>query len=220
MKKEFVVFMPICLILLLVVGPSLHLFNDRYLYAKSNRDNSRVSQLQRIGTTNILDPPEDISIILPDHNNSTLDSQFDEQFIILGNNLGTRQSLAISNPDYELDTANSTFVTGEKFVIDSSSDADIMYSKAAVKLVPITSHFPPPHTAISDLSDVDPESDIQFGAPINLGNYTGSSGNFVMPHTASSGYYLLYVYLYYPTYNLTAAYNVVVQLKGESATKS
>ncbi|MGA9841163.1 MAG: hypothetical protein WBQ25_02500 [Nitrososphaeraceae archaeon] len=209
--------MPMCLILLLVVGPSLHLFNDRYLYAKSSRDNSRVSQLQRLGTTNILDPPDDISIILSDHNNSTLDDQFDEQFIILGNNLGTRQNLAVSNPDYELSTANSTFVTGEKFIIDSSTDADIMYSKAAVKLVPITSAFPPPHT---DVADVDPESDIQFGTPINLGNYTGGFGNFVMPHTASSGYYLLYVYLYYPTYNLTAVYNVVVQLKGGSATKS
>ena len=217
MKKGFVIFMPMCLILLLVVGPSLHLFKDRYLYAKSSRDNSSVSQLQRLGMTKILDPPDDISIILSDHNNSTLDYQFDEQFILLGNNLGTRQNIAVSNPDYGLSTANPTLMTGEKFIIDSSTDADIMTGTAAVKLVPITSAFPPPNT---DVEDVDPENDIQFGTPINLGNYTGSFGSFVIPHTASSGYYLLYVYLYYPTYNLTAVYNTVVQLKGGSATKS
>jgi len=108
-------------------------------------------------------------------------------------------------------------MTGEKFIINSSTDADIVYSKATVKLVPITSAFPPPNT---DVEDVDPESDLLFGTPINLGNYTGSIGNFVIPHTASSGYYLLYVYFYYHTYNLTAAYNTVVQLKGSADTKS
>jgi hypothetical protein len=217
MKKEFVIFMPMCLILLLVVGPSLRLFNDQFLYAKSSRDSSRVSQLQRLGTNNIVDPPDDVGIILSDHNNSTLDDQLDEQFIILGNNLGTRQNLAISNPDYTLSTPIPTFKTGEHFIMNSSTDADVVYSTATVKLVPITSVFPPPNT---DVEDVDPESDILFGTPINLGNYTGSLGSFVMPHTASSGYYLLYVYFYYPTYNLTAAYNTVVQLKGSSATKS
>ena len=217
MRKEFIIFMPMCLILLLVVGPSLHPFKDRFLYAKSSRDSSTVSQLQRLGTTKILDPPDDVSIILSNHNNSTLDDQFDEQFILLGNNLGTRQNIAISNPDYGLSTPIPTLMTGEKFVINSSADADIVYSTATVKLVPITSAFPPPNT---DVEDVDPENDILFGTPINLGNYTGSFGSFVIPHTASSGYYLLYVYFYYPTYNLTAVYNTVVQLKGSSATKS
>lgn len=217
MRKKFIIFIPVCLILLLVVGPSLHLFNDRLLYAKSSRDSSSVSQLQRLGTTKILDPPDDVSIILSDHNNSTLDDQFDEQFILLGNNLGTRQNIAISNPDYTLSTPIPTLMSGEKFIINSSSDADIVYSKAAVKLVPINSAFPPPNT---DVEDVDPESDILFGTPINLGNYTGSFGSLAIPHTASSGYYLLYVYFYYPTYNLTAVYNSVVQLKGSSATKS
>jgi hypothetical protein len=217
MNKEFIIFMPVCLILLLVVGPSLHPFKDRFLYGKSSRDSSSVSQLQRLGTTNILDPPDDVSIILSNHNNSTLDDQFDEQFILLGNNLGIRQNIAISNPDYGLSTPIPTLMTGEKFIINSSTDADIVYSTATVKLVPITSVFPPPNT---DVEDVDPENDILFGTPINLGNYTGSFGSFVIPHTASSGYYLLYVYFYYPTYNLTAVYNTVVQLKGSSATKS
>ena len=70
------------------------------------------------------------------------------------------------------------------------------------------------------IEDVDPENDILLGTPINLGNYTGNIGSFVIPHTASSGYYLLYVYFYYPTYNLTAVYNTAVLLKGNLGTKS
>ena len=107
-------------------------------------------------------------------------------------------------------------MTGENFIIDSSTDADIVYSTTTVKLVPITSPFPPPNT---DIEDIDPENDIILGNPINLGNYTGNMGNFVIPTTISSGYYLLYVYFYYPTYNLTAVYNPVVQLKGSLGTK-
>ena len=113
MNKEFIIFMPVCLILLPLVGPSLHPFKDRVLYAKSSRDSSTVSQLERLGTSKILDPPDDVSIILSDHNNSTLDDQFDEQFILLGNNLGTRQNIAVSNPDYGLSTPIPTLMTGE-----------------------------------------------------------------------------------------------------------
>jgi hypothetical protein len=216
MKMEFIVFMPVCLILLLVLNPSVYLFKDRFLHAQLAQDNSNISQLQRLGTTNIIDPPDDISIILSNHNNSSLDDQFDEQFIILGNNLGTRQNLAISNPDYGLSDPIPTLMTGEKFIIDSSTDADIVYSTANVKLVPVTSPFPPPNT---EIEDVDPETDILLGNPINLGNYTGNVGSFVIPHTVSSGYYLLYVYFHYPTYNLTAVYNTVVQLKGNLGAK-
>ena len=147
------------------------------------------------------------------HSNSSLD----EQFILLGNNLGTRQNIAISNPDYGLSTPIPTLMTGEKFNINSSTDADIVYSTATVKLVPITSPFPPANT---NIQDVDPENDILLGTPINLGNYTGNIGNFVIPHTASPGYYLLYVYFYYPTYNLTSMYNTAVLLKGSLGTKS
>ena len=107
-------------------------------------------------------------------------------------------------------------MTGEKFNINSSTDADIVYSPATVKLVPISSPFPPPNT---NIQDVDPENDILLGTPINLGNYTGNVGSFVIPHTASPGYYLLYVYFYYPTYNLTAIYNNAVLLKGSLGTK-
>ena len=204
------------LILLLVVGPSLYLFNDRLLHAQLNQDNSGKSQLQRLGTTNILDPPDDVSLVFANHQNSSLD----EQFVILGNNLinlGARQNLAISNPDYGLSTPIPTIMTGENFNINSSTDADIVYSTATVKLVPITSPFPPANT---NIEDIDPESDILLGTPTNLGNYTGDMGSFVIPHTANPGYYLLYVYFHYPTYNLTAVYNTAVQLKGSVGTKS
>ena len=213
MKIKGILFLVICLILLLSVGPSLLFFRDRSLQAQLVQDSSSVSQLQRLGTTNILDPPDDVSLVFTNHNNSSLD----EQFILLGNNLGTRQNIAISNPDYGLSTPIPTLMTGENFNINSSTDADIVYSTATVKLVPITSPFPPNNMRIED---VDPENDILLGTPINLGNYTGNIGSFVIPHTASSGYYLLYVYFYYPTYNLTAVYNTAVLLKGNLGTKS
>jgi|SRR5215831_14129045 len=209
MKIIGVIFLVICLILLLSVSPNLVFFTDRSLHAQLIHNNSSGSQLQRLGTTNILDPPDDVSIVFTNHKNSSLD----EQFIILGNNLGTRQNLAISNPDYGLSVPIPTLMTGENFNINSSTDADIVYSTATVKLVPITSPFPPANT---NIEDVDPENDILLGTPINLGNYTGSFGSFAIPHTASSGYYLLYVYFYYPTYNLTAVYNTAVQLTGSS----
>jgi hypothetical protein len=196
-------FMPVCLILLLSVSPCLLFFRDSSLNAK---DSSSVSQLQRLGTTKILDPPDDVSLVFTNHNNASID----EQFILLGNNLGIRQNIAISNPNYALSTPIPTLMTGDKFIIDSSTDADIVYSKATVTLVPITSPFPPPNT---NIEDVDPENDIQLGTPINLGNYTGDIGRFVIPHTTNPGYYLLYVYFYYPTHNLTAVYNTAVQLR-------
>ena len=107
-----------------------------------------------------------------------------------------------------------TLMPGENFSINSSSDSDIVYNVATVKLVPITSPFPPNNMRVED---VDPENDIALGTPIAIGNYTGNSGNFVIPHTASLGSYLLYVYFYYPTYNITLVYNTAVQVKGSGA---
>jgi len=43
-------------------------------------------------------------------------------------------------------------MTGEKFIINSSTDADIVYNKATVKLVPITSAFTPCMRASEDCS--------------------------------------------------------------------
>jgi hypothetical protein len=192
-----------CLILLLSVSPSLLFFGDRSLGAQGS---SRESELQRLGTSNVLDPPDGVSLVFTNHNNASIN----EQFILLGNIQATRQDVAISNPDYGLSTPIPTLMIGNNFIIDSSNDADIVYSKATVKLVPITSPFPP---ANMNIEDIDPESDISLGTPITIGSYTGDSGTFAIPDTAGPGYYLLYVYYYYPTYNLTAVYNTAVQLR-------
>jgi hypothetical protein len=80
-------------------------------------------------------------------------------------------------------------------------------------LVPITSPFPPNNMRIED---VDPENDISLGTPIAIGNYTGNLRSFATPHSASPGYYILYVYFKYPVYNITAVYSTAVQLNGSS----
>jgi hypothetical protein len=209
MKIKCITLIFICLIIPLAIGPGLPFLRDISAYAQLIQGSSSVSQLQRLGTTNILNPPNDVSLVFSNHKNSSLD----EQFIILGNNLGTRQKIAISNPDYGLSAAIPTLIAGETFNINSSTDSDIVYTTASAKLVPITSSFPPNNMRVED---VDPENDISLGTPVSIGNYTGNLGTFVVPHTASSGYYLLYVYFYYPTYNLTAVYNTAVQVKRSS----
>ena len=201
MRSECVIFISVCLILFLVLGWPSNLFKDRYAYSQLIQDNSSVSQQQRIGTTNILDPPDDVQIFYGDHMNSSLD----EQFIVLGNNTqGTNtgpQNIAVSNPNYGLSTAVPILMIGGNFSINSSNDADIAYTSAIIKLVPITSPFPPSGMSIED---VDPENDISLGTPITIGNYTGNLGTFVIPHTATPGYYILYAYFTYPAENITA----------------
>jgi len=205
MGKECIIFMSVCLILFLVPGTCLPIFKDRFAYSQLVQDNSTVSQQQRIGTANILDPPDDVSIVYGNHMNSSLD----EQFIVLGNT--NPQNIAISNPNYGLSTPVPILTIGENFNVNSSTDADIVYTSATVKLVPITSPFPPSGMSIED---VDPENDISLGTPITIGNYTGNLGSFVIPQTATPGYYILYVYFEYPNENITAIYNTAVQLKG------
>jgi len=205
MKREFIRSMPFCIILLLAVGSSLLLLKYRFLHAQLIQGNTNVSRQQRLGTNNILGLPDGISLVSTNHKNSSLD----EEFILLGTT--NQQNLAISNPDYGLSTPILTLMPGENFNISSNADSDIMYTSATMKLVPITSSFPPSNMRIED---VDPENDVSLGKPIMIGNYTGNSGTFVIPHTANSGYYLLYVYFYYPNHNVTAIYNTAVQLKG------
>jgi len=207
MKIERITLIFICLILLVATDPGLSFFRDILAYAQLIQGSSSVSQLQRLGTTNILNPPNEVSLVFSNHKNSSLD----EQFILLGNNLGTRQKIAISNPDYGLSALIPTLTTGENFNINSSIDSDIVYTTASVKLVPITSPFPPNNIRVED---VDPENDISLGTSVVIGNYTGNVGSFVIPHAANPGYYLLYVYFYYPTYNITLVYNTAIQLKG------
>jgi hypothetical protein len=114
MNIKGIMFLVICLISLLSVDPRLLFFRDRSVQAQLIQDSSSVSQLQRLGTTNILVPPDAVHIVFTNHSNSSLD----EQFILLRNNLGTRQNLAISNPDYGLSTPIPTLMTGEKFNIN------------------------------------------------------------------------------------------------------
>ena len=213
MKKECVVLMPVCLILLLLLGPSLPIFRDRLSYAQLAQDNTGLSQQQRLGTNNVLDPPGDVSVLYGNHQNASLD----EQYILIGNNPGTynnRHNVAVSNPDYGLSTPIPALTIGGNFSVNSSTDADIVYTSGTVTLVPITSPFPPPGISVED---VDPESDISLGTPITIGNYTGGLGTFTIPHTAAPGYYILYVYFKYPDYNVTSVFNTAVQLKGSSA---
>ena len=118
--------------------------------------------------------------------------------------------MAISNPDYGLSKSFPTLTAGQNFVINSTTNANIKYVSAALLLVPIASSpFPPTNKSILT---VDPEVDLVFSTPINLGTYTGNSGSFDIPQTASPGYYLLYVYFQYPTYNMTAVYNIALNV--------
>jgi hypothetical protein len=64
-----------------------------------------------------------------------------------------------------------TLMPGEKFNINSSTDSDIVYTTVTVKLVPITSPFPPNNMRVED---IDSENDISLGTPITIGNYTGN----------------------------------------------
>ena len=126
--------------------------------------------------------------------------------------------MAISNPDYGLSKSFPTLTAGENFVINSTTNADIKYASAAVLLVPIASPFPPTNKSILA---IDPEVDLVFSTPIKLGTYTGNSGSFVIPpQTASPRYYLLYVYFQYPTYNMTAVYNIALNVTKSSTLTS
>src|SRR6476646_2488784 len=206
MKKEFIISMPICLMLMLfVMDSSLHDSKSKFLRAQLIQGNTNVSRQQRLGTASILGPPDDVSLISTNHKNSTLD----EEFVITGT--ADRHNIAISNPNYGLSAPIMTFMPGEKFNVNSSTDSEIVYTTATVKLVPITSPFPPNNMRVEV---IDPEKDLSLGTPITIENYTGSTGTFVIPHIASQGSYLLYVYFYYPHYNITLVYNTAVQVKG------
>jgi hypothetical protein len=207
MKKAGTVFIPVSLILFLVSGISFPFFENKTVYGQPVQDNS-VSEQLRLGTGNILDLPDDVSLLYGNNQNAS----FYQEFILLGNNPGTlynRHNVAISSPDYGFSTTIPTLRVGENFNIDSTTDANIRYSSVVLLLVPITSPFPPTDTSIED---IDPESDIVLSTPLILGKYTGDIGTFVIPQTSSPGYYLLYAYFQYPTYNMTAVYNTAVHV--------
>jgi hypothetical protein len=209
MKKGGTVFIAVYLILFLVLGISLTFFGNKTVFGQTDQDNS-VSEQLRLGTGNILNLPFDVSLLYGNNQNASLY----QEFILLGNNPGTlynRHNVAISSPDYGFSTTIPTLGVGENFNINSTTDANGLnrYSSVVLLLVPITSPFPPADTSIED---IDPESDIVLSTPIILGKYTDDIGTFVIPQTSSPGYYLLYAYFQYPTYDMTAVYNIAVHV--------
>jgi hypothetical protein len=207
MRKASILLIAVSLILFLILGAGLPFLESKTVYGQPDQDKTISKQL-RLGTGNILDLPYDVSLLYGNYQNVS----FDQEFILLGNNLGTlynRHNVAISNPDYGFSTSVPTLRVGENFNINSKTDSKIRHSSVVLLLVPITSPFPPADTSIED---IDPENDIVLSTPIILGKYTGDSGTFVIPQTSSPGYYLLYAYFQYPTYNMTAVYNTAVQV--------
>jgi hypothetical protein len=207
MKKGGTVFIAVYLILFLVSGIILTFFGNKTVFGQPVPDNG-VSEQLRLGTGNILNLPDDVSLLYGNNQNAP----FYQEFILLGNNPGTlynRHNVAISSPDYGFSTTIPTLGVGENFNINSTTDANIRYSSVVLLLVPITSPFPP---ADMSIEDIDPESDIVLSPPIILGKYTGDIGTFVIPQTSSPGHYLLYAYFQYPSYNMTAVYNTAVQV--------
>lgn len=209
MRKTSTLFVTIFLTLLFVSGTGFPFFKSVPVYSQLNSplvDNSSLSQRQRLGTDNILNFP-DVNLVYDNGKNASLDLEF----ILLGNNpsIPGQHNVALSNPDYGLSTPIPTLRVGENITVNSTSDEDIKYSSALVMLVPITSPFPPTNMSIEE---VDPEGDLTLSEPINFGTYGSDYGTSVIPHTVSPGYYLFYTYLQYPTYNMTAVYNIAVQV--------
>lgn len=211
MNKIRIEFIAVSMILFLALGMGLPLFKNKLAYGQLLQDKT-LSEQQRLGTYNILYFPDNVSIAYSNGQKASMD----QEFILLGNNPNTpsHYQVALSNADYGLPPesvkSTSTLVEGKNFSVDSTNNADIKYSSASVILVPITSPFPPVNIRIQD---IDPENDLVLSKPIILGTYVGNSGSFVIPHTAGSGYYLIYVYLHYPSYNMTAVYNTIVHLQ-------
>jgi hypothetical protein len=189
------------------------LFNNDPVYGQQPAQDKSQSRKQRLGTDTILSLPYNVKLVYGKGQNVSLNQ---EEFILLGNNprIPGQHNVAISNPDYGLSKSFPTLTAGENFVINSTTNAYIKYASAAVLLVPIASSpFPPTNKSILA---IDPEVDLVFSTPIKLGTYAGNSGSFVIPQTASPGYYLLYVYFQYPTYNMTAVYNIALNVTKNS----
>ena len=213
MKKVCTVFIAVSLALFVVSGTGVPFFKSKPVYGQPQEIDNSLSEQQRLGTDNILYLPDDVSLLYGNHQNAS----FDQEFILLGNNqsIGSPKSVAIVNPDFGLSTPVPTLRVGENFNINSTIAPDTeRYRSVAVLLVPITSPFPPANTTVED---VDPEFDLALSTPLILGNYAGNSGTFVIPHTASPGYYLLYAYLQFPTYNMTVVYNTPLQVTSSNS---
>jgi hypothetical protein len=188
----------LCLGLAFVIGAILPFF--KYEYAFAQTDQNTLSEPQRLGTNTILSFPD---VNMTDINGQSIAS-LEEEFVLMQNNSGNsnQTSVAIMNPNYSLSIPIPKLIVGQNFKINSTSDEDIRYITANVKLAPIL--FTPGNVS---LSYIDPEADMQIGQPIDLGNYNNdTSGNFVIPQITQPGNYILYVYLHYP-YGVTGVFS-------------
>ena len=189
-----------------VLSAVLPLFKIEPVYAQSI-DNS-LAEKQRLGTNNIFSP-QGVHILFGNGQNATLDLEF----IVLGNNNNTSQgtqnsSVVIKNPDYGLSDTNAILSVGQNFRINSTTDQDLKYTSANVRLVPIASL--PPGTK---LSDIDPETDLIQQTPlIPLGAYQGNVSSFTIPQVVRPGNYLIDVHLHYPSLGITTVYSGLVKI--------
>lgn len=189
-----------------VLSAVLPLFKIEPVYAQSI-DNS-LAEKQRLGTNNIFSP-QGVHILFGNGQNATLDLEF----IVLGNNNNTSQgtqnsSVVIKNPDYGLSDTNAILSVGQNFRINSTTDQDLKYTSANVRLVPIAS-LP----AGTKLSDIDPETDLIQQTPlIPLGAYQGNVSSFTIPQAVRPGNYLIDVHLHYPSLGITTVYSGLVKI--------
>jgi hypothetical protein len=206
MKRTIIVSIIVSMSLAFVLSAVLPLFKIEPVYAQSI-DNS-LAEKQRLGTNNIFSP-QGVHILFGNGQNATLDLEF----IVLGSNNNTSQgaqngSVVFKNPDYGLSDTNAILSVGQNFRINSTTDQDLKYTSANVRLVPIASL--PPGTK---LSDIDPETDLIQQTPlISLGSYQGGVGTFVIPQTTRSGYYIIDVSLHYPSLGMTTVHTALVRI--------
>jgi hypothetical protein len=206
MKRTIIVSIIVSMSLAFVLGAVLPLFKIEPLHAQSI-DNS-LAEKQRLGTNNIFSP-QGVHILFGNGQNATLDLEF----IVLGSNNNTSQgtqnsSVVIKNPDYGLSDTNAILSVGQNFRINSTTDQDLKYTSANVRLVPIASL--PPGTK---LSDIDPETDLIQQTPlIPLGSYQGNVSSIVIPQTTHPGYYLIDVHLHYPSLGITTVYSALLRV--------
>jgi hypothetical protein len=206
MKRTIIVSTIVSMSLAFILSAILPLFKIEPVYAQSI-DNS-LAEKQRLGTNNIFSP-QGVHILFGNGQNATLDLEF----IVLGSNNNTSQgaqnsSAVIKNPDYGLSDTNAILSVGQNFRINSTTDQNIKYTTANVRLVPIASLTPG-----TKLSDIDPETDLIQQTPIiPLGSYQGGVGTFVIPQTARSSYYIIDVSLHYPSLGLTTVNSALVRI--------
>jgi beta-mannanase len=150
------------------------------------------SQMQRLGTDTLV-PGSYVNIT----DSYDKVSGLGMQFLLLNSNMSdpnkfniAQDQIAIKNPEYGLSEPYPTLLAGQSFNISATTYDEIGYGAMNASLVPILS-FPEGRPN----SYIDPEDDLQFGSIIDLPQFMGDVGSFVVPQNLQPGYYMLYVYL-------------------------